>query len=147
MAWAKGSERKMRAFLSFATEDAGTADEFRRLVQLQHPHVELVDHAVGDNYEPNWKAQCEQKIRSAAILVCLLGPSTYRSAPVAWEIDRALALGKRVIAVNPTGGALQLPEVLSRHSIEARSPTKAKAECIRITDTMALVDREVDAAY
>ena len=125
MAWAKGSERTVRAFLSFATEDAGAADEFRRLVQLQHPHVELVDHAVGDNYEPNWKARCEQKIRDAAILVCLLGPSTHRSAPVAWEIDRALTLGKRVIAVNPTEGVLQVPEILCRHSIEPRSPKDA----------------------
>jgi len=114
-----------RAFVSFATDDAEIASNFRRLIERQHPHLELVDHAARDDYQPNWKAHCERKIKDAAVLICLLGPSTHKSAPVAWEIDRALALGKQVIAVNLTEGAVRVPEILCRHSIEPRSPAEA----------------------
>ena len=47
-----------------------------------------------------------------------MGASTHLSQAVAWEIDRGLSLGKRVVAVNLTRRAVPVPEVLTRNAIE-----------------------------
>lgn len=115
------AHRHAPAFLSFAAEDGVEAQAFRRMFLKEHPNVDLLDHAATGDYEPNWKANCERKIRESALLICLLGPSTHRSEAVTWEIECGLAVGLPVLAVNPTGRTLQLPRVLERNRIEPQS--------------------------
>ena len=112
------ASRPVRAFLSFTTEDKPLAEAFRIRIGLQHPDLELLDHAVKDSYEDDWKRECARKIDQSAVLICLVGATTYRSQAVAWEIDHGLSLGKRVVAVNLTPDRVRVPEVLTRNAIE-----------------------------
>ena len=109
---------QLRAFLSYATRDAALVDVVRDRIKWHHPNVELIDHAVRDHYDEDWQDECDRKIHQSAVLVCLLGETTYGSTAVTWEIGRGLALGKRVVAVNLTDRTLQVPEILERHAIE-----------------------------
>ncbi|MCY3641485.1 MAG: TIR domain-containing protein [Gammaproteobacteria bacterium] len=108
----------VRAFLSFTTEDKPLVDAFRAQIGLQHPQVELLDHAVTDSYEEDWKRECARKIGRSAMLICLVGAKTHRSEAVAWEIDHGLSLGKRIVAVNLTAAGVRVPDVLVRNAIK-----------------------------
>ena len=112
------ASRSVRAFLSFATADKPLVEVFRNLIGLQHPDLELLDHAVNDSYEEDWKRECARKIGQSTVLICLVGATTHRSRAVAWEIDHGLSLGKRVVAVNLTRDAVPVPEILARNAIE-----------------------------
>ncbi len=117
----RASSGRLCAFLSFATKDKALVDAFRRKLELRHPNVELLDHAVDNRYEENWKLDCDRKIQESALLICLIGDTTHQSNPVSWEIGRGLALGKRVVAVNLMDRPLRIPELLERNSIELLS--------------------------
>ena len=93
---------------------------FRDRIGRQHPDVELIDHAVNDGYEEDWKRVCAMKIDRAEMLICLVGTTTYRSEAVAWEINRGLSLGKRIVAYKLNADRVRIPEVLARHAIEPR---------------------------
>ena len=108
----------IRAFLSFATDDKPLVDAFRNRVGLQHPNLELLDHAVTESYDEDWKRECAKKIDQSAMLICLVGATTHRSRAVAWEIDHGLSRGKCVVAVNLTADGVLVPEVLARNAIE-----------------------------
>ena len=112
------ASRSLCAFLSFATEDAPLVKAFRDRIGRRHPDIELLDHAVKDSYEQDWKRACATKINRSELLICLVGATTHRSRAVAWEIDHGLALGKRIVAVNLTANGVRIPEVLARNAIE-----------------------------
>lgn len=108
----------IRVFLSFATQDKPLVEEFRGQLISRFTNLELLDHAVIDQYDKNWKLECAQKIDQSILLICLIGTTTHRSKAVAWEIDRGLSHGKRVMAFKLTERQVRLPEVLIRNSIE-----------------------------
>ncbi|MDE0226500.1 MAG: TIR domain-containing protein [Gammaproteobacteria bacterium] len=110
----------VRAFLSFATADKPSVEAFKSRLGRQYPRVELLDHAVNDSYEEDWKQACATKIDRSELLICLIGPATHRSQAVAWEIHRGLSLGKRIVAVKLSTDWVQVPEVLARHAIQPR---------------------------
>ncbi len=112
------ASRSVRVFLSFATSDAPLVEAFRDHIAEQHPDIELLDHAVKNRYEQDWKRECARKIGRSDLLICLVGPATHRSQAVAWEIHHGLSLGKRVVAVNLTSEDVRVPEVLARNAIE-----------------------------
>lgn len=45
------------------------------------------------------KRVISKKISQATHLLCIVGKDTHKSAWVAWEIEKAVALGKKIIAV------------------------------------------------
>ena len=112
------ASRSVRAFLCFATEDKPLVEAFRNRIGLQHPDLKLLDHAVNDSYEEDWKRECARKIDQSTVLICLVGATTHQSQAVAWEIDRGLSLGKRVVAVSLTPDGVPVPEILARNAIE-----------------------------
>lgn len=112
------NESPVSAFLSFATPDRRLVEEFRGQLISRFANLELLDHAVTDQYDKNWKLECAQKIDRSILLICLIGTTTHKSKAVAWEIDRGLSHGKRVMAFKLTERQVCLPEVLTRNSIE-----------------------------
>lgn len=115
---ANTGSRSVRAFLSFTSRDAPMVEVFRARLGRQHPDIELLDHAVKDIYEEDWKRECATKIDRSELLICLLGATTHRSQAVAWEIDRGLSLGKRIVAIDLTPEGVRVPEILVRNAIE-----------------------------
>ena len=96
----KPLHRPLRAFLSSATEDQRLVDAFSSRMERQHPDLEILDHAVRDHYEENWRQECARKIARSDMLICFVGATTHRSDAVAWEVQCGLSLGKRIITVN-----------------------------------------------
>ncbi|MCY3858311.1 MAG: TIR domain-containing protein [Gammaproteobacteria bacterium] len=115
------SSSTIKVFLSFVNKDKPLVDEFRRELASQYTNLVLLDHAVRDTYDKNWKLDCAAKIDASALLICLIGTTTHRSKPVAWEIDRGLSHGKRVLAFNLVDKQVRLPDVLIRNSITPMS--------------------------
>ena len=111
------ADSRVYAFLSFVTNDKLLVDEFRDVLESRHPILELTDHAVKARYDKSWKLRCAEKIDRALILLCLVGATTHRSESVAWEIDRGLSRGKRVIAINLMDDQVHLPDILIRNAI------------------------------
>ena len=128
--FSESNESRVRAFLSFATSDKSLVEEFRHQLRTRYANLELLDHAVIDHYDENWKLECARKIDRSSILICLIGKTTHTSEAVAWEIDRGLARGVRVVAVKLTERPVRVPNVLIRNSI---NPIPYKA--IRVSPT------------
>ena len=131
--------RRLRAFLSFTTQDKPLVEAFRVRFGLHHPQVELLDHAVTDSYEEDWKRECARKIGQSAMLICLVGAKTHRSKAVAWEIGHGLSLGKRIVAVNLTATGVRVPEVLVRNAIK---PQQRIAEMVLTPASAPVLERE-----
>ena len=107
----------VRAFLSFTMNDGTLVASFKTTIKRQCPSLELLEHPVRRIYQEDWKHQCEMKIRKSALIICLIGNSTHKSEAVTWEIAKALALGKRILAVNLVGGEPPLPDILKTEGI------------------------------
>ena len=104
-------------FLSFAMEDKKLVDLFRAQAKNRNLPLEFRDHSVKEPFEGAWKNRCEEKMRRCSLVICLVGDETYRSAPVNWEIRKAVELGKGLIAVDLVDGLPQLPEALGENSV------------------------------
>ena len=111
------ASRRFRVFLSFVTEDKPLVDDFKLELESRYPNLLLLDHVVQDRYDRNWKRGCAEKIDQSTLLICLIGTTTHRSEPVAWEIDRGLSHGKRVVAFNLMDHPVRVPDVLVTNSI------------------------------
>ena len=131
-------------FLSFATKDAPLVEAFRKRIGQQHPDVELLDHAIKDSYEEDWKRECARKIDRSELLICLIGPTTHRSQAVAWEIDHGLSLGKRIVAVNLSVHGAKVPEALARNAIE---PQQIVASIAFLSATAPALEREANGGF
>lgn len=68
---------------------------------------------------------CATQIDRSELLIYLLGATTHRSQAVAWEIERGLSLGKRVVAVKLSNDGVRVPEVLVRHAIRPQESVVA----------------------
>ena len=140
----KSASSSVRVFLSFATNDAPLVDAFRDRITRQHPNIELLDHAVKDTYEEDWKRECARKIDQSEMLMCLVGPTTHRSQAVAWEIDHGMSLGKRIVAIHLGIAGVKVPEVLARYAIE---PQRSLASIGFSSTAAPALEREANGPF
>ena len=98
-------------FLSFASEHKVLVDLFRSNAKDRLSLLSFYDRPISGTSGREWKHYAEGLIRSCSATLCLVGHSTYNSAPVDWEIRKSAELGKPVLAVylEPT---TQLPAAL-----------------------------------
>ena len=112
-------------FLSFTNSDRELANSFKINLNRRFPQLHILEHPVRKVYEKDWKSHCELKINNSSFLICLVGNFTHSSRAVEWEVNRGLALGKQVIAINLIDKLPLIPNFLKVHSIE---PIKGKIE-------------------
>jgi len=90
-------------FLSFVEEDLNGANLFRGQAKNKNSNLEFDDYSVKVAYNSAnaeyIRSQITEKIRSASVTICLIGQTTAASAWVAWEIQKSVALGNKVIGV------------------------------------------------
>lgn len=86
-------------FLSFASEHRALVDLFRRHAKDRLSLLSFYDRPMSSIGSHDWKHYAEDLIRSCSATLCLVGHSTYDSAPVNWEIRKSAELGKPVLAV------------------------------------------------
>lgn len=90
-----------RVFLSFKMEDKKQVDGVRLLAwSANHPldfYDESVRWAYKSEHAPYIKSKIRAKIERASVTLCLLGPTTYQSEWVDWELRTSMELRKGII--------------------------------------------------
>ncbi len=86
-------------FLSFASEHEARVALFREHAKDRLSLLSFNDRPLSAMNDGGWKYYAEHLIRSCGATLCLIGPSTYQSRPVDWEIRKSVDLGKPVLAV------------------------------------------------
>ena len=87
------------AFLSFKTEDLGRVNLFRGQAENAAPDFQFRDYSIKEPFEPAWKTNAENIIRRCSVTICLIGPQTWQSIAVDWELRKSFEVGKGVMGV------------------------------------------------
>lgn len=116
-------EGKRNVFISFASEDMNEVNLLRAQAKNENNDIVFNDHSVREPYDSDRADYIRQKIseRIARTSVCVvyLSDNTAQSKWVAWEVEKSLQLGKRVIAVHAKdnfGG--RMPTWVNEHGIK-----------------------------
>ena len=100
-------------FLSFAMEDRASVNLFRAQAKNSRSGLVFRDYSVKEPFERAWKTNAERLIGMCSATICLVGPSTWRSSAVDWEIRKSAKLGKRLLAVRLAPGIKRRPAALA----------------------------------
>src|SRR6516162_9300298 len=111
---AETTAEKPGIFISYARSDSDAlAEEVVAGLELAgcRPFLDRHDIAAAED----WKARLGALILGADTVVFILSPAAVRSKRCAWEVDRAVELGKRVVPVQgATVAEADVPERLRR---------------------------------
>jgi hypothetical protein len=92
-----------RAFISFEMED----DYARRFLVQQAKDskndISFLDYSVQDPWDTSWKTNCRVRIALTKGTIVLIGPTTYKSEAVLWEIAETKRQNHHIfgIQINP----------------------------------------------
>ncbi|KIF70059.1 hypothetical protein HY68_18210 [Streptomyces sp. AcH 505] len=78
-----------RAFISFQMEDRWARDFLKEHARNLNNEVEFIDFSVQDPFDSSWKTQCKLRIAQSMGTIVLVGPTTYESEAVEWEIKES----------------------------------------------------------
>ena len=79
-----------RAFISFEMEDSWARDFLVQQAHDKRNDIEFIDYSVQDAWDKSWKTQCSMRIARTRGTVVLLGPTTYLSRAVKWEVEETI---------------------------------------------------------
>lgn len=77
---------KPRAFISFEMEDKWARDFLVQHAKDKKNDIEFYDFSVKDPFDSKWKTECKKRIAMTKGTIVLIGPTTYKSEAVLWEI-------------------------------------------------------------
>ena len=108
------AQDKLKIFISYSRKDcAAFAEDLLAGLELLGfaPFLDLHDIAAGED----WQERLAGLIQSADTMVYAISPQAVRSKVCAWEVDKAISLGKRLIPIValPVNDA-DVPEPLKR---------------------------------
>ena len=89
---------RSKVFVSYARTDMAFADELVAGLEFDGRFSVLLDRSSIAQGE-DWRARLEALIRECDTMVFILSPSSAGSEVCSWELERALALSKRVLPV------------------------------------------------
>src|SRR5215467_2693714 len=93
-----GAGEKLKVFISYSRRDsAAFADELVAGLEVAGfaPFLDRHDIAAGED----WEARLGGLIREADTVVYVISPEAVKSERCGWEVDKTLALSKRLIPV------------------------------------------------
>lgn len=95
---------KRNVFISFATEDLNEVNLLRAQAKNDNSDIEFNDHSVRAPFDSERaeyiRRKISERIERTSITVVYLSGSTAQSRWVAWEVQKSLELGKKVVAVH-----------------------------------------------
>ncbi|CUR57949.1 putative MTH538 TIR-like protein [metagenome] len=104
-----GTKVTKHVFLSFVEEDLELVRLFRGQAKNKNSTLAFDDYSVKVPYNSvdagYIRSRITEKIRAASTTICLIGSSTSTSQWVAWEIEKSVALGNKVIGVRLSSSA------------------------------------------
>ena len=105
-------------FLSFQTEDLPRVNLFRSQAENATTDLQFRDYSIKEPFESAWKTSAELIIRRCSVTICLIGPTTWVSDAVDWELRKSFEAGKGVMGVFLYPGQLLItPQALTAHSV------------------------------
>jgi len=87
------------AFISFETEDRWARDLLVQHAGRAGGGIQFVDYSVYDPFDSDWQTACTERIARTQGTITLIGPTTYRSDPVLWEIAETCRQGKHLFGI------------------------------------------------
>jgi len=94
----------IRAFLSFVEEDLNLVNLFRGQAKSDRNELEFQDYSIKEPFDSRnadyIARNITNQIKCSSIVVCLYGPTTYKSKWVEWELNKALELKKPIMGVS-----------------------------------------------
>lgn len=67
-------------------EDRWARDFLVAQAKNKRNDIEFVDYSVQDPFDSSWKTSCRERIGRTRGTIVLIGPTTYKSEAVLWEI-------------------------------------------------------------
>jgi hypothetical protein len=124
---------KRNVFISFAAEDINEVNLLRAQAKNENSDIEFNDHSVREPYDSERADYIRQKIGEriarASVTVVYLSDNTAESRWVEWEVEKSVALGKRVVAVHPKAQPKgRMPEWLERLGVKVLPWSKLSDE-------------------
>ena len=88
-----------RSFISFEMEDRWARDFLVRQAKDKRNDIEFIDYSVQDPFDTKWKTNCKERIARTKGTIVMVGPTTYKSEAVLWEIDETLREGHYIFGI------------------------------------------------
>jgi hypothetical protein len=90
---------KPRAFISFEMEDRWARDFLAQHARDERTEVEFYDYSVKEAFESKWKTECAKRISMTRGTIVLVGPTTFASEAVLWEIAETSRQGNYMFGI------------------------------------------------
>ena len=71
-------------------EDSWARDFLVQHAKDKRTDIEFVDYSVQDPFDTAWKTNCAKRIAMTKGTIVLVGPTTYQSSAVLWEIQETI---------------------------------------------------------
>jgi hypothetical protein len=94
-----GQSMARRAFISFEMEDKWARDFLVQHAKDKRNDIEFIDYSVQDAFDSSWKTQCKERIQRTKGTIVMVGPTTYLSEAVLWEIQETKRQGHYMFGI------------------------------------------------
>lgn len=88
-----------RAFISFEMEDKWARDFLVTHAHDARNDIQFVDFSVQNAFDNSWKTNCKERIGKTKGTIVMIGPTTYRSEAVLWEIAETTRQGHAMFGI------------------------------------------------
>ena len=88
-----------RAFISFQMEDRYARDFLVQQAKDSKNDIEFRDYSVQNPWDSSWKTECKKRIAATQGTIVLIGPTTYDSDAVLWEIAETKKQGHPIFGI------------------------------------------------
>lgn len=88
-----------RAFISFEMEDRWARDFLVQQAKSKDNAIQFSDYSVQNPWDTSWKTQCKVRMAQTRGTIVLIGPTTYTSEAVLWEIAETARQGHHLFGI------------------------------------------------
>jgi hypothetical protein len=107
-----------RAFISFEMEDRWARDFLVQHAKDLNNDIQFVDYSVQDAFDNAWKTQCKERVARTRGTIVMVGPTTFASDAVLWEIQETIRQGHYMFGIQINRDkAHQIPAGLSTANV------------------------------
>lgn len=99
----------LRIFVTGSPEEKAQRDFFIRQLKMRKTDVCIEYSSPGQPFEKPWLIRTKEYIRRSNIFVCLIGSETWLHSPVQWELTVAIAMKKKIVALQLDSSKLIVP--------------------------------------
>ena len=99
-------------------EDRWARDFLRQQAHDKRFDFEFIDYSIKEPFERKWKTNAKARIAQSRGTIVLIGPTTYRSEAVAWEIAETKRQAHPLIGIQTKNqSTYRAPAGVPNHSI------------------------------